>query len=125
MSANARFTTGVGQDKTLRTVTQDVQIPAYAATMVITPLEQYTLFAPAQLNGALALSAGVGTATSAPYVGDVIEMVFTSTPGSTITFGAGFLVTAATLIIPAGKGATARFQFNGASWAEQARAISI
>ena len=125
MATTNRFTAGAGQDNTFRTVTQDYQAPAYAATIAVTTAAERTKVIPGDLTGALALSAGVGTATTAPYVGDKLDFVFSSAPGETITFGAGLAVTAATLIIPATKYATITFMFNGIKWVERSRSITI
>ena len=125
MATTNRFTPGANQDNTLRTVTQDYQAPTYAATMAIVTTAEKTSYAPSQLSGALALSAGVGTSTTAPYVGDKLEILFASTPGATVTFGAGFAVSAATMIIAATKYGAIEFKFNGTAWVETNRTVTI
>lgn len=120
MAANTitRFTPGKNQDNTFRTATRDYQTPAYAATIALAPLLEYTLVKPAQLTGALTLTA---TADTNQWVGDVLEFLFaTDATQRIVTFGTGFL-SVGTLTIPASKTAYARFMFNGTAWVECTR----
>lgn len=125
MGTANRFTSGANQDNTLRTVTQDFQNPAYAATISSVFTAQQNTFMPGDLTGALTWNVGVGTATTAPFPGDRITAHFTSTPGATVTFGTGLKVTAATLVLPATKTGSIEFIFNGTSWCESNRAITV
>ena len=100
--------------------------PAYAAAITVNPYTSFTLVQPGLLTGALTVNLGVGSASTAPYVGDVVECLFISdATGRTVTLGTGILATAATIVIPASKTANVSFMFNGASWCEQSRAITI
>lgn len=121
MPNTARFTPGANQDNTLRAVRQDYQNPVYAASIVLKQTTEYTLVNFQPLTGALALSSDI----TAPYIGDQLELIFNSTPGATITYGAGFSVTAATQIIAAAKKGSAKFIFDGATWVERARAVTV
>ena len=114
-----------GVDRTSRIFDNDYLAPVYAATININPLKSSTVVQVGLLTGALTLNVGVGSASSAPYVGDKLKFLFTSTAGATVTFGTGSLVTAATLIIPALKTANATFIFNGAAWVEECRSITV
>lgn len=129
MSTNARFSSGSGPiaqgtDNTDRVRDNAYVAPAYAAVLALSPAKSYTIFAPADLSGALTVNVGVGSATTAPYVGDAIQMLFKSTPGATVTVGTGALPVSATIIIPAGKTANVAFIFNGAAWVETGRAVT-
>jgi hypothetical protein len=133
MSTNSRFPVSPatptpisqGVDNTSRFLNNDYQAPAYAATIALKIFASNTIVQVGLLTGALALSVNVGSASTPPYVGDRLKVLFTSTAGATVTLGAGFLFTAATIVIPATKTANATFVFNGASWVEEARAITI
>jgi hypothetical protein len=114
-----------GVDNTSRTLKNDYQAPAFSSTIALVLFASFTIVKVGDLTGALALSAGVGSANSAPYVGDSLLVLFTSASGATVTLGAGMLVTATTIVIPATKTANISFVFNGASWVEEARAITI
>lgn len=114
-----------GVDKTSRIFDNEYLTPAYAATLNLVPTKSCTIAQVALLTGAMTVNAGVGAAATAPYVGDRLKLLFTSTAGATVTFGTGFLVTATTLVIPATKTANATFIFNGANWCEKSRAITV
>ncbi len=129
MSILARFTSATGPiaqgtDNTDRVRDNAYSTPAYATPLQLNPSKSYTIFAPADLTGALTVNVGVGSASTAPYVGDAIQMIFKSTPGSTVTLGTGLLPVSGTIIIPATKTANIAFIFNGASWVETGRAIT-
>lgn len=116
MSTASRFTSGPGQDKTLRTVTQDYQNPDYAATLNLAPTEEKTRVNVKTLTGALTINIAVGSATTAPYVGDEIEILLTAdTTARVVTFGTGFTSNGA-LTIPISSSAVISFKFNGVSW---------
>jgi len=129
MATFARFSSGSGPiaqgtDNTDRVRDNAYVAPVYAAVLALIPSKSFTLFAPADLSGALTVNVGVGSANTAPYVGDAIQMIFKSTPGATVTVGTGALPVSATIIIPAGKTANIALIFNGAAWVETGRAVT-
>lgn len=124
MSTIARFSSAPGSDNTARILNHEYLTPAYAAAITINPTKSKTLVNVAALTGAITINAGVGSASSAPYVGDELVLLFTSAAIQVITFGTGFLSTG-TLSTAAGKTANARFIFNGASWCEAGRTITV
>ena len=113
------------QDNTGRALTYQFQNPAYAATLsiVTTAFETVVLVAP--LTGALTLNIGVGSSTAPPYVGDSVTFLFSSTPGETVTLGTGISASAGTLVIAAGKKGSISFTFDGATWVETGRAVTV
>lgn len=128
MATTNRFTPGAGQDNTFRTVTQDAQTPAYAASIAITTVQQNTTVIVGMLIGALTLTAGVGTATTAPYVGDKLEVLFSSDAnvgGRVVTFSTGLAVSASTLTVAQSKYAVIEFKFNGTVWVETNRTATV
>lgn len=128
MSTSARFpvsplnTIEAGQDNTDRIRNNEFLNPAYAATIALVPTKSYTLVQ-INLTGALTLTAGVGSASTAPYVGDKIEFIFGSDAARVVTFGTGFVPNGTLTTITGGKGATASFMFNGVAWIELGRTI--
>ena len=128
MSTSSRFgvATAAGQDKTGRLATYDTQTPAYIATLAVVTTEFDTLVQPALLTGAMTVNVGVGSSTTAPYKGDSLTLVFNSdATGRTVTLGTGLSVTATTIVIPGSKKASIFFTFDGATWVEGGRAITI
>ena len=133
MSTNSRFPASPavptpisqGIDNTSRTLNNDYQAPAYASVISLKLFASNTVVKVADLSGAVTVNASVGSASTAPYVGDRLKVMFTSTAGATVTIGTGALVTATTIIIPATKAASISFAFNGAAWVEEARSITI
>lgn len=125
MATTSRVVPGKNQDNTGRNITQDYQAPAYAATIAITPTAQKTDVAVGQLTGAATINIGVGSSTSAPYVGDEIVFLFGADSGANrvVTFGTGF-ASAGTLTVTLSKYASAKFKFNGTVWVEMSRAIT-
>lgn len=115
-----RFTPGTNQDNTLRTVTQDYQNPAYAASIAIKTSQAYTLVNVQQLTGALTLTANV----SNPFIGDELEFLFAADGTQrVVTFGTG-LASSGTLTIALNKYGSAKFVFNGTTWVERSRAAT-
>ena len=116
-----RFSPGTNQDNTLRTVTQDYQNPAYAANIALKLSEGYTLVNVQQLTGALTMTADA----THPYIGDELELLFSSDAGGprVVTFGTGF-ASAGTLSVAASKYGSAKFVFNGSVWVERSRAAT-
>lgn len=116
MATITRFIAGPGQDNTLRTVTQDVQTPAYGATIAIVTTAEKTKVNFAILTGALTVNIGVGSSTAAPYVGDTIKLFFTAdATGRTVTFGTGFATTSP-LVLASSATSFIEFIFNGVNW---------
>jgi hypothetical protein len=128
MSTLSRFPGGAGKDNTSRILTNDVQSPAYASSLVVTVKKANTLVTPGTLTGNLSLTANVGTAGPvaddvAPFKGDYLEFIFTSDASiRTITFSTGF-ASAGTLATVASKKAFIAFVFDGTAWVEAGRAI--
>ena len=129
MSTASRFASAQvpNQDNTGRVATFDVQQPAFAATLNITPTQYDTLVVPGTLTGAMTINIGVGSSTTAPYVGDTIQLLFKNSSGSTqtVTLGTGVSVSAATLAIPTGKKGAIYLVFDGATWVETGRAVTV
>jgi hypothetical protein len=131
MATTPRFTPGLNQDKTARTITQDYQNPAYAATIAITPVEQYTLVNVQELTGNASISIATSVGSSfnnapvGPYVGDEVEFLFAADSSNrTVTFSTGFASSASTLVVVAAKFGSAKFKFNGTVWQEVARTLT-
>lgn len=103
-------------DNSGRGYTYDYQAPVYAATLSLVTTEAETIVQIA-LTGALALNVGVGSATTAPYIGDKLRLLFTNdTNTRVVTWGTGLTPTATTLSNTSGKSSTADFVFNGTTW---------
>lgn len=68
---------------------------------------------------------GSGLPVVAPYAGDGMQMLIYSLAGTTITFGTGFSVSAATLIVSATKRNSISFIFDGTVFVETGRAVGI
>jgi len=123
MSTNARFSSAAGSDNTDRVRDNQYLTPAYAASLALLPVKSFTLVNVAPLTGAMSVTAGVGSASTPPYVGDRIKLLFSAAATQVVTFSTGFL-SAGTLSVAAGKTANATFIFNGASWCEESRTIT-
>ena len=121
MPNSLRFLRGAGQDKTLRTVTQDAQQVAYATPLAIVPTEGINLVQVAQLTGALTITANV----TSLYIGDVVRLMFSAdATNRVVTFSTGF-VSAGTVTVTASKFAFVDFIFNGTSLHETGRAVTV
>jgi len=121
MPNSLRFIAGAGQDKTLRTVTQDAKQVPYAATIALIPVEQYNLIQVAQLTGALTLTANVSNL----FIGDIVRVLFSADgTNRVVTLGTGFS-SAGTITVTASKFAYADFIFNGTALQEMGRAITV
>lgn len=122
MATTARYTNNIGPinqgtDKTDRIFTNQFLQPVYAATLSIVPKESHTLVQPATLTGNVTINIGVGTSTTAPFVGDTIEFLFTPDGSTrTVTWGTGIQPTAATFAVTTAKLGYAKFVFNGTAW---------
>lgn len=112
MPNTPRVVTGPNQDTTGRVITQDYGAPAYAASIALTPTEQFTTYKVGALTGDLTLTAGA----TLPYIGDEMTLFFTASAADrTVTFSTGF-TGLASLVVASGASATAKFLFNGAAW---------
>lgn len=124
MATTFRFAQGANNDNTFRTKIQDAFIKAYASTIALVLNADLTQVLVAQLTGAVTITASVGSATQAPFVGDKLELIFSADgTNRVVTFGTGFASTG-TLTVAASKKATAVFIFDGAAWVEVSRAIT-
>lgn len=121
MSTDYRVVTGKNQDITGRTITQDVQTPAYASAITITTKEQYTDVYVGALSGALTLNA----ATTNAMIGDRLTVLFSATGANrTVTIGTGIAATASTIVVTAAKYGSLTCVFNGTAWVEVARSVT-
>jgi hypothetical protein len=125
MANTSRFPGGANNDNTSRILTNEVQNKAYTASIAIAAKEANTLVVVGQLTGALLLTIGTGTATTAPYTGDVVRFLFSADgTGRVVTFSTGFQA-AGTLTVAANKYGSASFMFNGATWIETGRTATV
>lgn len=119
MSTATRSTGLPNKDNTFAVLNNDSQTIPYAATINFTPKIQAfkTILQLGTLTGACTINLGVGTSTTAPYVGDEIVM-FVASDGTTrtITWGTGCLPVAATFAVTTGKYARISAVFNGTGW---------
>jgi hypothetical protein len=127
MSTSPRFTGAKNTDNTGRAVQRDYQAIATAATinLKVIPNAAYTLFAIALATATPTININVGDANNPPYLGDEILLIIT--PDATtrvITWGTGFIPTAATLSATASKITTANFVFNGTGWVQRGSATT-
>lgn len=117
-----RVVVAPNQDITGRTITQDCQIVPYAATVALVTLEQTTDVYVETLTGALALSVNANT----PLIGDRLTVIYAGgSSNETVTYGAGFAVSAATQVITASKYGTIIFVFNGIDFVEMSRTETV
>lgn len=122
MSTDYRVVTGKNQDITGRTITQDVQTPAYASAITVTTKEQYTDVYVGALSGALTLN----VATTNAMIGDRLTVLFSTTGAGnkTVTIGTGIAATASTIVVTAAKYGSLTCVFNGTAWVEVARSVT-
>jgi hypothetical protein len=129
MATTARFTDGIGvinagKDNTDRILDNQYLTPAYAATIALKPTKSYTLVNVATLTGAVTFTATVGSSSTPPYVGDVIDFMLVSDGTTrTATFGTGFQVNG-TFAVTTGKYGAISFRFNGTYWIETSRVVT-
>jgi len=128
MSTSFRFPGTKNTENTYVAFQQDVQDAiAYAASIALATKANAakTIFRIAQLTGALTLTIGVGSSTTPPMVGDIVQIFFsTDATGRVVTFSTGFASAGTlTLTASAGKKAFIEFVFDGTSWVETGRAI--
>jgi hypothetical protein len=125
MANTSRFPGGGNNDNTSRILTNEVQNRNYAASIAVTAREASTLITVGQLTGALSLTIGTGTATTAPYTGDIVRFLFGADgTGRVVTFSTGFQ-SAGTLTVAANKFGSASFTFNGSTWIETGRTATV
>lgn len=118
-----RFGITPSTDNTDRVLTNDYQTPDYAASIAITTKHADTRVKVAELTGALTVTAGVGTASTAPYVCDTMTLLFaTDSTQRIVTLSTG-ISASGTITIPADKKASLTLTFDGATWVETGRAI--
>lgn len=127
MSTAARFTGAKNTENTGVGAQRDYQAIATAATINLKVIQAaaFTLFAIALATVTPTININVGDANNPPYVGDEILLIIT--PDATtrvITWGTGFLPTAATLSATASKITTASFVFNGTGWVQRGSATT-
>ena len=124
MSTTARFTGLKGKDNTDRVAFNDYQNPSYAASIAIATKPHATsTLVQITLAGALTLTIGVGSATTAPMVGDTVRFLIKSDASiRVVTFSTGFQPAGA-LSTVANKTVSASFEFDGTGWQETGRAI--
>ena len=126
MATTPRFTGSANQDNTGRTLLMDYQAPAYASSIAIATdvNATNTLVQVAQLTGALTMTIGVGTSTTAPYIGDEVRLMFSADgTNRVVTLGTGF-VSSGTLTVTASKFASVSAIFNGTAWQVVSREIT-
>jgi hypothetical protein len=119
MSTAARFTGAKNTDNTGRAAQRDYQKLAVTAptNLAAIPNAAHTLFDLSVAVATPTINIAVGSATTAPFVGDTAQLIIT--PDATtrvITWGTGFIPTATTLSATASKVSTVNLLFNGAGW---------
>jgi len=122
MPNTSRIKPGVNQDVTSRTLTNDYQAPAYAATISPIVFAARTVIGPIALTGALTINPSIAQS----YIGDEIAMLFTNGTGGALVVTLGANVSSiGTLSVAAGKKGSIYATFDGATWVETGRAATI
>lgn len=121
MSTAARFTGAKNTENTDRGLQRDFQTIATAATinLGVIPNAGLTIFNIALATATPTININVGSASTPPYVGDETTLIIT--PDATtrvITWGTGFIPTAATFSATASKISICKFIFNGTGWVQ-------
>lgn len=108
------------------TTTTGSPLAANTTIYPLVPTEYFTLVT-AALAAPTTINFGVGSATLPPYVGDEIQILLTNGSGSsqTVTLGTGAVVTASTLVVANGKTGNITMTFNGTTWCETARSVTV
>ncbi len=120
-----RYSIVPGEDNKYSIPRKEILAPAYAATLNIVAQSadsEEIQFRPAQLTGALTLTADVNT----PFAGDKLVCAFACDgTGRTVTFSTGFIVNTSTLALNASKVGNIVFNFSGQAqaWVEVSRFI--
>lgn len=121
MATTQRFGLLPNDDNTGRAVTYDYQAPAYASSIALAVNAYETTVQVGQLTGALTMTVGVGSSTTAPYVGDKLRIMFSNDANTrVVTFSTGFTPNG-TLSNTASKLSTIDFVFDGTTWRETGR----
>ena len=117
----SRIVPGVNQDNTGRTITYDYQTPVFAAT--IAPMlvaSRTTVLIP--LTGATTFNPSVAQS----YIGDELTVLFGNATAGILVVTTGVNISSiGTLSVSAGKKGSATFVFDGASWVETGRAVTV
>ncbi len=98
----------------------NIQTPAYAASIAITTTKKTTEVIPAQLTGALTVTAVVTGA----LIGDILIFVFSADGTNRVVTFSTNINSAGTLTVVASKFGSASFCYNGTAWIETARALT-
>mgnify|MGYP000190360730 CR=1 FL=1 len=125
MSTEVRFSGATGRDNTGAAALHDHQEKAYAASVAITVKDNaaHSTVRIGQCTGALTVTAGVGTSTTGPKVGDRMTVLLSCDgTGRVVTWSTGF-AGPGTLTLVASKKAVASFMFDGTAWLETSRSI--
>lgn len=129
MANVSRFNDGstpikAGADNTSRILDNLFQEVPYAASVTLKPRNHSSTYRVA-LTGAFTLNIAVGSATTAPYVGDKITIIWVVDGTSrTVTWGTGIQGTAATQVITTAKFSTTSMMFDGAAWLVTGTSVS-
>lgn len=129
MSTTPRFGGQPNKENTERAIKRGYLAPVYAATIALLAagydsINAYHLVNPGVLTGAVTFTIPVGTSTTGPMVGDVVEFLLTPDGTSRVaTFGTGFAPNG-TLSVTTAKYATISFVFNGTAWVEKGRTVT-
>ena len=126
MATTNRFLGTKNTDNTGRKILVDTQTLTTGATIACTTKENATktFFICALATATPSVTIGVGTSTTAPYVGDEVRFILSADATTrVVTFSTGF-TSAGTLSVTASKKATISFVFNGTDWQEIGRAVT-
>ena len=99
----------------------DVQTPVYAAAIIATITDRFTIINPATLTGALALSLSINEGIKAGA--RILVIALSDGTARTITFGAGF--TSPTLAGVISKTKTMEFVYDGTSFKPTSVGVQI
>lgn len=118
-----RFGAAPSDDNTSRVLTNTYDEPAYAATIALVPNASRVIYNFKQLTG----NATVNLTVTNCKVGDEIICTFNADSGGarTVTFGTGFSVSAATLAVTASKKGSLRAVYDGVTFVEVGRAVTV
>jgi hypothetical protein len=119
--ATPRYGVLPSEDNTGRVFTNDYAEPVYAATLALNPNASRTVRSIA-LTGAQTINL---TVTRAKADDILVLMLAADASPRTVTLGTGFAYTAATIVVTASKKATAVFVFDGTTFNEVSRAITV
>ena len=121
MPNTPRIVTGKNQDVTSRVLTNDYSNPAYVATLALVPTANDTVVNVQQLTGAMTINVAV----TGVYIGDKLHFMFAADSSNrTVTFGTG-LASGGTITVTASKYGFVDFMFNGTTFVETGRAVTV